>query len=466
MSITDTISAIATPLGEGSIGIVRLSGSEAKEILAKIFKPTNKSIKALELNSHTVYHGYIVEENDQVVDEVLVTYMQGPRTFTREDVVEISCHGGVVPLNKILKLTLTLGSRLAEPGEFTKRAFLNGRIDLAQAESIIDVIRAKTDAGLKVAVNQLEGKLSEKIVVLRNDLVSMLAQVEANIDFPEEDIAPVNYDEFIIKTENLLKELNLLAELAEEGKVYREGLKTAIVGKPNVGKSSLLNALAKENRAIVTDIPGTTRDVIEEIINLRGIPLKLMDTAGIRKTEDLVEKIGVKKSEALIKEADLVLVIIDINQELSEDDLRIIEAAKDKNSILVMNKVDINEKGLNLEAELAKKIKTINEIPIVTISAKEKIGLGDLGKTVEKIVRRKGTTSVDNIAVSNTRHQALIKKSIIHLGSLKHSLKSDMAVDFLSIDISSCYELLGEIIGETVGEDLIDQIFADFCLGK
>lgn len=457
----DTIAAIATPPGEGGIGIIRISGPEALNIIDKIFVPRNPQAWEKKA-SHRLYLGYIINKADnQTIDEVLVSIMRGPKSFTREDVVEINCHGGYLPLRLTLKLVLDQGARLAEPGEFSKRAFLNGRLDLSQAEAIIDLIRAKSEKGLAVAVNQLEGKLSQRIHSQRQELLRLLAHLEASIDFPEEEIESLHHEEIAQSLKNLLLEIQTLLDGFQRGKIYREGIKTVIVGRPNVGKSSLLNALLKENRAIVTEIPGTTRDIIEETVLLGGIALKVVDTAGIRQTQDVVEKIGVEKSIALLHQADLILVVLDVTQGLTSEDEEILQMVKDSGTkfIVLLNKIDLNQEGkLDALSSL--------EAPVVKISAKEEMGLEQLEKEIDNLVLQGEVAAQDKGLISKFRHYEALQKAKGFLEEAMHALEMGMAADFLSIDLKSAWEALGEITGDTVGEDILDRIFADFCIGK
>lgn len=457
----DTIAAISTPIGEGGIGIVRINGAKAVEIGARIFNsPSGKDLK--EAQTYTMYYGYITDpKTQQTIDEVIVSVMLAPRTFTREDVVEINCHGGIVPLKRVLELVLRQGARLAEPGEFAKRAFLNGRIDLAQAEATIDIIRSKTDASLQLALRQLGGGLSEKTQAIRQEIIFMLAHIEAAIDFPEEDIEEIEYQELKIRARGAWQKTKDLLATADSGKILREGLKTTIIGRPNVGKSSLLNALLKEKRAIVTDIPGTTRDIIEEVVNIRGVPLKIIDTAGIRETEDLVEKIGVERARESLEEADLVLFLLNWGEELQEEDREIITLLNNKKRIIILNKTDLPEKlG---EGEIKK---IFPEETILKLSLKEGMGLIELEKTIEEMVFAGQAFSLESALVTNIRHKNLLEKAEKSLQETVKALDSGMPTDLISIDLKDVLHYLGEITGETVSDDVIDQIFSQFCIGK
>mgnify|MGYP005842732169 CR=1 FL=1 len=456
----DTIAAISTPLGEGGIGIVRISGPEAVEIAKKIFRAKRGDWD--NGRSHSLIYGHVCDREGKTVDEVLLGYMKAPHTYTREDVVEINCHGGIVPLRKILELVLGNGARLAQPGEFSKRAFLNGRLDLAQAESIIDIIRSKTEEALKLAVSQLRGDLSNKVAAIQDNLLGLLAQVEASIDFPEDGLEETTGANIISSCETLLNELNDMIRGAEAGKIYREGISTAIIGRPNVGKSSLLNALLRENRAIVTEVPGTTRDVIEEVINIRGIPLKIIDTAGLRETEDIVEKIGVEKTKQAIDHADLVLLVLDAARGLNEEDYSIMRLLGDKKTILIINKADVEDKKIE-EGDVKE---LVPERPPLWISAEKGTGLAELEERIVEMALGGRVTASDTVIVSNMRHKQALVKAARHLSEALEETRQNVPVDVVAIDLRSAWESLGEITGSTVTEDLLDRIFAEFCIGK
>ena len=455
----DTIAAISTPLGEGAIAIVRLSGDEALQIANKMYR--GKDLTAVD--SHTIHYGRIVEpDTEEMIEEVMVSVMKGPKTFTREDVVEINCHGGLASVNRLLELALYHGARLAEPGEFTKRAFLNGRIDLSQAEAVMDLIRAKTDKAMHVAVRQLDGKLSKLITRLRQQLIETVAHVEVNIDYPE-------YDDVEEMTLNLLKErialvseeITKLLAMARQGKILREGISTAIIGRPNVGKSSLMNALVQENKAIVTDIPGTTRDIIEEYVNVRGVPLKLVDTAGIRETEDLVEKIGVERSRQVLNEADLILLVLNNNDVLTDEDRQLLEIVRDMEVIVLINKTDLEA---TLDHEEVKRL--IDGKPVVSTSLIEEAGVDQLEQAIADTFFTGGIEASDLSYVSNARHIQLLNQAKQSLNEANLAIDSEMPLDLIQIDVTRAWELLGEIIGDTVQDSLIDQLFSQFCLGK
>ena len=459
MSITkefDTITAISTPLGEGAIGIVRLSGTDAVAIANKVFKGKNLETVA----SHTINYGHIVE-NDETIDEVMVSVMRAPKTFTREDVVEINTHGGVAVTNEILQLLIRSGARMAEPGEFTKRAFLNGRVDLTQAEAVMDLIRAKTDKAMAVAVSQLDGSLKDLINNTRQEILNTLAQVEVNIDYPEyDDVEEVTTNLVREKTQEFQALLENLLATAKRGKILREGLSTAIIGRPNVGKSSLLNNLLREEKAIVTDIEGTTRDVIEEYVNIKGVPLKLIDTAGIRDTDDVVEKIGVKKAMEHANEADLIIYVVDSSVVLDDNDYDIINFIKDKKAIILLNKSDLASKVS------ADDIKKLVDKTVISVSAKESLGIDELSDTIKDMFFDGEVSFNDEIYITNIRHKKLLSDAKESLKLVMNSIDDDMPEDFYSIDLMSAYESLGLIIGESVEDDLMDEIFSKFCMGK
>jgi tRNA modification GTPase len=457
--LNDTIAAISTPLGEGGIAVIRVSGEDSVTYVERIFRSKTKLSVA---DTHTVHYGFIIEPaSAEKVEEVLVTLMKAPRSFTMEDVVEISCHGGIVSVKKVLDLLLVQGVRLAEPGEFTKRAFLNGRIDLTQAEAVIDLIRAKSDRAFKVALKQVEGNLSKQIKHLRYILVELMAHVEVNIDYPEHDVEEMTNVFIKTKCDTVMLDIDRLLVTAEQGKILREGIETAIVGKPNVGKSSLLNELAQENRAIVTDIPGTTRDVIEEFVNIGGIPLKLLDTAGIRETSDIVEQIGVERSKTALAEADLILLVLNSNDELQLDEIALMKQLADKQTIVILNKIDLDRK---LDVE-----QVLSYFPlerIVELSLIENKGIEDLEKAIAAIFFEGKLESSDLTYVSNVRHISLLKQAKRSLQDALDANEQYVPIDMIQIDIRAAWEQLGEIIGDSVGESLIDQIFTQFCLGK
>lgn len=458
----DTIAAISTPMGEGAIAIVRMSGPEALAIADKVYKgPRGKRLSSVD--SHTINYGHIVDpETEKVVEEVMVSVLKAPKTFTREDIVEINCHGGIVTVNQVLQLVLREGARLAEPGEFTKRAFLNGRIDLSQAEAVMDLIRAKTDRAMNVAMNQMEGRLSSLIKRLRAEILETLAHVEVNIDYPEyDDVEEMTHKMLIEKATKVKKEIEALLTTSEQGKILREGISTVIIGRPNVGKSSLLNSLVHETKAIVTDIPGTTRDVIEEYVNVRGVPLRLVDTAGIRETEDIVERIGVERSRQVLKEADLILLVLNYSETLSEEDIKLFEATKGMDIIVIVNKTDLEQRlDLDRVRELA------GNQPVVTTSLLKEEGIDELEKAIQSLFFTGTIESGDLTYVSNTRHISLLHEAKRAITDALEGIENDVPIDMVQIDLTRCWEVLGEIIGDAVHESLIDQLFSQFCLGK
>lgn len=458
----DTIAAISTPLGEGAIAIVRLSGPEAVSIADQVFRsPSHK--KLAQEATHTIHYGHLVRpETEEVVEEVMVSLMRGPKTFTREDVVEINCHGGLVTVNQVLQLVLRAGARMAEPGEFTKRAFLNGRIDLSQAEAVMDLIRAKTDKAMNVALGQMDGRLSRLIQSLRQALLETLAQVEVNIDYPEyDDVEEMTIPLMREKGMWVKQEIEKLLEISMQGKILREGLATVIVGRPNVGKSSLLNSLIQENKAIVTDIAGTTRDIIEEYVNVRGVPLKLVDTAGIRETEDIVERIGVERSRQVLKEADLILLVMNHSEALSEEDERLIEATHGMETIVIVNKTDLPQ-----ALDYSKLEELVGHRRIVTTSILQDEGIEELEQEIAKLFFEGNMQGGDMTYVSNARHIALLHQAKQTIEDALDATEQGVPVDMIQIDVTRTWEILGEIVGDTVEESLIDQLFAQFCLGK
>lgn len=457
----DTIAAISTAPGEGAIGIVRISGEDAIRIADEVYRLKEKRLK--EQPSHTIHYGHIVDpKNDEVIDEVMVTVLRAPKTFTREDVVEINCHGGIVAINRILQLVLRMGARLAEPGEFTKRAFLNGRIDLSQAEAVMDLIRAKTDKSMQMAMRQLDGELSKLIQNLRQEILNTLAQVEVNIDYPEyDDVEEMTLQLLREKTQQVSQGIRALLNTASQGKILRDGLKTAIVGRPNVGKSSLLNVLLREEKAIVTDIAGTTRDTIEEYVNVRGVPLQLIDTAGIRETDDVVERIGVERSRKALNEADFVLLILNQSEELMDEDLRLLEQTKDFKRIILLNKTDLQTK---IDMDKVKEFATDSEI--VTTSMLKKEGIDQLEEKIADYFFQGQMNERDATYLSNTRHIALLEKAEQALQEVANGVDMGMPVDLIQIDFTRAWDLLGEITGDTVQDELLTQLFSQFCLGK
>ena len=451
----DTIAAISTPLGEGAIGIVRLSGTDSFAIAQKIFRGKDLTSVA----SHTLNSGHIVDpDKDEILDEVMVGAMRSPKTFTREDIIEINTHGGIAVTNEILQLVIREGARLAEPGEFTKRAFLNGRVDLTQAEAVMDIIRAKTDKAMNIAVKQLDGSLSDLINNTRQEILNTLAQVEVNIDYPEyDDVEEATTEIIREKTTEFEALLTNLLKTARRGKILREGISTAIIGRPNVGKSSLLNNLLREEKAIVTDIEGTTRDVIEEYVNINGVPLKLVDTAGIRETEDIVEQIGVERSKKALKEADLVLLVLNASEPLTDQDRQLLEISQDSNRIVLLNKVDLPEK---IE---------IDQLPedYIKISVLKNQNIDQIEDRINALFfENAGLVEQDATYLSNARHISLIEKAVEALQAVNEGLALGMPVDLLQVDLTRTWEILGEITGDAAPDELITQLFSQFCLGK
>jgi tRNA modification GTPase len=488
--MVDTIAAISTPLGEGGIGIVRISGKDAIIVADRVCKLyNNKPLNALP--SYTIRYGYIIDPaTGNRVDEALITVMRGPRTYTGEDVVEINCHGGIVPLRKALHLVLASGAQLAEVGEFTKRAFLNGRLDLAQAEAVIDIIRSTTDKGMDMAARQLAGYLSSEINEFRDSLLELLAFIEAKIDFPEEDIEELGLEEIKKRVIQIRTNVERLLDGAKRGRIYREGILMVIAGRPNVGKSSLLNVLLREKRAIVTEIPGTTRDAIEELINIKGIPVRVVDTAGIRSTSDVVEKFGVEKTLEYLKTADLVLMVLDYETGLTMEDREIIELVGDKPLIFVLNKVDVKNPALSMKdleeignyhpalagtppregkdhpALAGTPPREGSKRPLMEISATLEIGIGRLEEKVAEMFLGGELNIQEQSLVSRIRHVEILRKAARHLDLAYEGCLLGVAPDLLSVDLRGAWEALGEITGDTAGEDVLDRIFAEFCIGK
>lgn len=459
MFIDDTIAAIATAPGEGGIGIIRISGEKSLQVAESIFKSvTGKLIK--DYNTRTLIYGTVVD-GEKVIDEALVAYMKGPKSYTGEDVIEINCHGGFISVKKILELILSKDVRLADAGEFTKRAFLNGRIDLSQAEAIIDVIKAKTDKAHEVAQSQLEGSLSKKIRELRFKVTEVLAHLEVSIDFAEEDVEEITYKTLRENAEDIKREIKKLYDTSESGKILRDGLKTVIIGKPNVGKSSLLNSILGENRAIVTDIAGTTRDVIEEFVNIKGIPLKIVDTAGIRETEDIVEKIGVERSKESYNTADLVIIVLDSSRPLSQEDREILETLENKKTIVLLNKTDLPQ-----QIDIDELSKYVDCSSIIKISALQHKGIEELQDKIEAMVYKGSVKNSSNLMITNSRHKDALLKAYESINDAISAIDQNMPYDFIEVDFKNIWDYLGYINGDTVKEDLLDTIFANFCIGK
>ena len=456
---TETIAAIATAMSNSGIGIIRISGDEAISIADKMFKSIKEGKRLTDVKTHTVHFGHIIEGNN-VVDEVLVTVMKAPNTYTREDIVEINCHGGVVVLKKVMELVLKNGARPAQAGEFTKRAFLNGRIDLSQAEAVIDVINAKNEYALSNSVSQLRGQISSKIKDIRNNILNQIAYIEAALDDPEH-MSLDGYDEKLMDiTKNIMSQLGKLIESADNGRVISEGINTVILGKPNAGKSSFLNAVLGTERAIVTDIEGTTRDALEEHISIHGISLNIIDTAGIRDTEDIVEKIGVSKAKELASDADLIIYIIDSSKPNDENDREIMELIKGRKAIILFNKSD-------LEAAVSKEDIDVSEnTPIINISAKHQLGIDEFENAIKELFFNGQLKFNDEVYITNARQKNDIRQAYESMKQVKNSIEAEMPEDFFTIDLMNAYELLGRVVGESVEDDLADKIFREFCMGK
>ncbi len=449
----DTIAAISTALGVGAISIIRVSGTDAVKMVNQIFQGTDLT----KVSSHTINYGYILD-GDEKIDEVLVSVMRAPKTFTREDVVEVNVHGGIATTNRILELLITNGCRLAEPGEFTKRAFLNGRIDLIEAEGVMDLINAKTEKARNLAINQLSGNVSKLISDLRQNIVDILANIEVNIDYPEyDDIEVMTIDMIRQKMGYLEEKIKDIIERSQDGIIIKDGIKTAIIGRPNVGKSSILNALLEEDKAIVTNIAGTTRDIVEGQISLDGILLNIIDTAGIRRTDDIVESIGVKKSLNLIDEADLILYVLNNNDNITPDDVEILEKIKDKNSIVIVNKMDLKQKiDLN-------KLK-VNNLIMMSIVNNE--GIDSLKRKIKQMFNLELIEQSDYTYLSSARSIGLLKNVLKSVENVKLGIENHLPIDMIEIDLKEAWSMLGEIIGESYSDELIDQIFSQFCVGK
>ena len=454
-----TIAAISTAMSASGIGIVRISGDEAMEVISRIYRSKNGNKDIKKVKSHTIHYGFIYDE-EEVVDEVLVMIMKGPHTYTGEDTVEIDCHGGVYAMKRVLETVLKNGAEIAEPGEFTKRAFLNGRLDLSQAEAVMDVIQAKNSMALKSSVEQLKGSVLRAVKEIRSKLIYHIAYIESALDDPEHISLDGYPQELLEVVEKESKEISELLKTADDGRMIQEGIKTVILGKPNAGKSSLLNYLVGEDRAIVTEIAGTTRDILEEYISLNGITLRVIDTAGIRDTEDVVEKIGVGKARQMAEDADLILYVVDSSMPLDENDQEIMELLKGRKSITIYNKTDLTPV---VDMEFLKE-KTAS--PVIPVSAVEETGIGQLEDEIRRMFFQGELSFNDEVYITNARHKAALEEALESLKLVKNSIEMGMAEDFFSIDLMNAYEILGRIVGESVGEDLVNEIFSKFCVGK
>ena len=468
-NMDDTIAAIATPIGDGGIGVIRISGRNALSVAGEVFHPIS-GVPVSGLPTHTAHYGFIHDPiSDEQIDDGVITLFRYPRSYTGDDAAEISCHGGIVPMRRVLEAALRAGARLAEPGEFTKRAFLNGRLDLAQAEAVLDIIRSRTDEAMRVANLQFSGLLSSRIRILREELLGIMAHIEGSIDFPE-DIEPMPGKQISELIQNSISHVSGLIETADRGKIFREGIQAVIAGRPNVGKSSLLNALLRESRAIVTPIPGTTRDVIEESMNIRGIPVRTIDTAGVREPRDLVEQLGVDRTKQMLEQADLVLAVVDSEAGFTAEDQELVSGFADKRMIVVLSKTDLIRES---EAEsLARQVmdwvreNLASSVTVIGTAAPSNEGILELEDAIAETVFQGGISPSDGVVVSNVRHRRALEEA---LGSLKHALhtaESEMPLDLISTDLKTATEALGSITGETVTENVIDRIFSEFCIGK
>lgn len=454
-----TIAAISTAMSASGIGIVRMSGAESMDVISRIYRSKNGGKNIKDVKSHTIHYGYIFD-GEEVVDEVLVMVMRAPRTYTGEDTVEIDCHGGVYAMKKVLETVLRNGAQIAEPGEFTKRAFLNGRLDLSQAEAVMDVIQAKSAVALKSSLQQLKGSVLRAIKEIRSAILYQIAFIESALDDPEH-ISLEGYPEKLRKiVDEEYEKVETLLKSADDGRMIQEGIKTVILGKPNAGKSSLLNFLVGEDRAIVTDIAGTTRDTLEEYISLHGISLRIIDTAGIRETEDVVEKIGVGKAKKMAEDADLILYVVDSSLPLDENDREIMELLGGRKSIVIYNKTDL-ESAVDI-----KELKEKTGSPVIPVSVVEETGITELEETIKKMFFRGEISFDDEVYITNARHKTALEKALESLKMVRESIETGMSEDFFSIDLMSAYESLGKIVGESVGEDLVNEIFSRFCVGK
>lgn len=456
---TDTIAAIATALSNAGLSIIRISGSEALQIIDKIYTSKSGTKVLSKQPSHTIHYGFI-KDGEEIIDEVMVSIMKAPKTYTREDVVEINCHGGVIVTKRILQTVVKYGARLAEPGEFTKRAFLNGRIDLSQAEAVIDIIHAKSEYALSSSIKQLKGGILERVKEIRDAIIYDIAYIEAALDDPEHIDIDAYHEELLQHSNEIISKIQKLLDTVDNGKIIHEGIQTVIVGKPNAGKSSLLNVLVGEDRAIVTDIAGTTRDTLEEMIQLGGVVLNIIDTAGIRSTEDMVEKIGVDRAKKVAKEADLILYVVDGSRDLDINDRHIMELIKDQKAIVLLNKSDLEQKISASEVE------ELTGKQVIVISAKENKGIEELEECVKNMFLSGHISFNDEVYITNVRHKAALEESLTSMKQAIESMEAGIPEDFYTIDMMNAYEKLGEIIGEEVGDDLVNTIFQKFCMGK
>ena len=468
-NLDDTIAAIATPIGEGGIGVIRISGRNALSIAGEVFRPIS-GVPVLGLPTHTAHYGFVHDPiTDEQIDDGVITPFRFPRSYTGEDAAEISCHGGIVPMRRVLEAALRAGARLADPGEFTKRAFLNGRLDLAQAEAVLDIIRARTDEAMRLANLQFSGLLSSRIRMLREELLGIMAHIEGSIDFPE-DIEAMPGTQIAELIRDSIRHVTDLLQTAERGKIFREGIQAVIAGRVNVGKSSLLNALLRESRAIVTPIPGTTRDVIEESMNIRGIPVRTIDTAGVREPQDLVEKLGVDRAKQMVEQADLILAVIDSEQGFTPEDQELVSGFADKRMIIVLSKTDLIRQS---EAEsLAEQVTDWAKgnfpsgVPVINTSAPSSEGIVELEDAIADMVFQGGISPSDGVVVSNVRHRRALEEALSSLEQALQTAESEMPLDLTSTDLKAATEALGSITGETVTENVIDRIFSEFCVGK
>ena len=463
---TDTIAAIATAVSDSGIGIIRISGDDAIEVADRVYRSKNNKKRLTKVESHTIHYGFIYDE-DELIDEVMVVVMKAPNTYTRENVVEIDCHGGILVMNKILDVILRNGCRLAEPGEFTKRAFLNGRIDLSRAEAVMDIIHSKNEFALKSSINQIKGAVSDQVRSLREDILYEIAYIESALDDPEHISLEGYHEKLEAKALKISSELKKLIDSADKGKMLKDGINTVIVGKPNAGKSSLLNILVGEDKAIVTSVAGTTRDVLEESIKLHGVGLNIIDTAGIRDTEDEVEKIGVDKAKKYAENADLIIYVVDASQKLDENDEEIIRLIADKKVIVLLNKTDLEQ--VVTEEQIIEKISCVSKnktTRIIRTSTKENTGIDEFEQTIKELFFHGEISVNDEIYITNQRHKEALTEAYESMKLVLQSLEDDMPEDFYSIDLMSAYASLGRIIGEEVGDDLVNEIFSKFCMGK